>query len=57
MPNPQELIKLITKISQTTEKVQIEANYDGREWTWKVKQSNVTASQWSPGNGHQKKGD
>jgi hypothetical protein len=44
----QEIEELLMKISQTSNKVQIEVNYDGREFKWKLTQSNVTASSWTP---------
>ena len=48
MPNVCILIELLRKISTSTDHVQIEANYDGREWKWKLYQPNVTACEWTP---------
>jgi len=56
MPGVETLIELLRKISKSTDHVKIEGNYDGREWTWKVNESNVTASEWTPkGNKLEKK--
>lgn len=43
------LIELLRKISKSKDHVHIEINYDGKEFTWKVTQRNVTASEWTPG--------
>lgn len=55
MPCVTELIELLNKISGTTDKVHIEANRDGREWTWKMTRGNITADEYIPH--HPKDGD
>jgi len=48
MPALCDLIQLLKKITASMDHVQVEANYDGREWKWKLYQPNVTASEWTP---------
>jgi hypothetical protein len=48
MPCISDLLELLKKIGRSTDKVHLEADYDGREFKWKVTRANITASDWSP---------
>ncbi len=48
MPELSQLIELLEKVGKTTAHVRVEIDYDGREWYWKMPQSNITASEWTP---------
>lgn len=44
-----KLIKLLSKISNTSKPVGIDVNYDGSKFTWKIKMSNITAEEYQVG--------
>ena len=48
MPDVSLLIELIHKINKSTSKAHLDLDYDGREFHWSVKQTNITASEWTP---------
>lgn len=43
--------KILEKISRSKDRVHIDVDYDGRQFTWRVSQSNLTASEWIPREG------
>ena len=43
-----DLIELLRKIGNQKKPVGVEVNYDGRQFTWKFKVSNIGADEWNP---------
>jgi hypothetical protein len=48
MSSLQELIALLQKISRTTDKVQVQVNYNGVDFNWKVPIVNMKESEYLP---------
>jgi hypothetical protein len=56
MPSLRELTALLKKISETTDKVQIQQiDYNGEEFFWKVPIVNMKASEYIPRNSKERK--
>jgi hypothetical protein len=55
--NVERLKRLLDKISKTTARVHIDVDYDGREFHWKIPQSNMTAEEWTSRDLRQKRTD
>lgn len=49
------LIGLIHKINKSTLRTHLDLDYDGREFHWAIKQNNISASEWTPREIHEKK--
>lgn len=43
--------KLLDKMSHSKDRVHIDVDYDGKQFTWRVSQVNLTASEWLPRDG------